>query len=83
MTLGKGMVNSNSMKQKLNTNSSTETEVVAMHDTLPTILWTSYFLAEQGYPITPVTLHQDNMTSILLKNNRWGSSGKQIRHMNV
>ena len=35
MTMGKGSVYSSSCKQKINTRSSTETELVATDDTLP------------------------------------------------
>ena len=38
MTFGKGMMNGNSTKQKINTDSSTVAELVAVHDTMPPIL---------------------------------------------
>jgi len=38
MTLGKGMLIGNSMKQKINTTSSMETELVAVHDMITSIL---------------------------------------------
>ena len=40
MTLGEGAVISMSKKQKINTRSSTETELVAADDFMPVILWT-------------------------------------------
>jgi len=48
MTLGKGMAYSASNKQKLNTKSSTEAELVAIDDSMGQILWTRHFLASQG-----------------------------------
>ena len=39
MTLGKGALVSGSRKHKINTKSSTEAELVALDDALPTILW--------------------------------------------
>ncbi len=39
MTFGKGMLDSMSMVQKINTTSSTEAEVAALHDNLAAILW--------------------------------------------
>lgn len=49
MTLGKGMVYISTTKQKLNTRSSTEAELVGINDFLPQVLCPRYFLTEQGY----------------------------------
>jgi hypothetical protein len=83
MTFGKGMVNGASSAQKINTTSSTEAEVVAVHDNMPAILWTKYFMDAQGYPMQPSVVHQDNQSAILLGTNGKGSSGKRTRHMNI
>lgn len=83
MTFGKGMVNGTSSAQKINTTSSTEAEVVAVHDNMPAILWTRYFMEEQGYPLKPSVVHQDNQSAMLLETNGKGSSGKRTRHMNI
>ena len=42
MSLGKGAVFGQSTRQKLNTKSSTESEIVGVSDVLPNILWTQY-----------------------------------------
>jgi hypothetical protein len=73
----------NSTKQKINTTSSTEAEVVAVHDSLPSILWTQFFLEAQGYPVKPGVIHQDNQSAMLLETNGRGSSSKRTRHMNI
>jgi hypothetical protein len=39
MTLGQGAISSTSRKQKINTKSLTETELVAVHDKLGDVLW--------------------------------------------
>ncbi len=83
MTFGRGMMNGSSNKQKLNTTSSTEAEIVAVHDNMPAVLWTRYFLESQGYPMKPTVIHQDNQSSILLETNGRGSSSKRTRHMNI
>ena len=83
MTFGRGMMNGSSNKQKINTTSSTEAEMVAVHDNMPAILWTRYFLEAQGYPMRPTVIHQDNQSSMLLETNGRGSSSKQTRHMNI
>ena len=49
MTLGKGAPLSMSTKQKINTKSSTEAELVGVDDSLPFNVWCMYFLQEQGY----------------------------------
>ena len=48
MSLGKGAIISTSIKQKMNTKSSTETELIAADNLMPHILWTNYFLNWQG-----------------------------------
>ena len=48
-----------SRKQKLNTGSSTETELVGIYDALDMMMWTKYFMEEQGYSIASNILFQD------------------------
>ena len=57
MTLGTGMVGGSAKKQKINTTSSTEAEVVEMYENMPTIMRTQYFLEAQGYLLKPTRLH--------------------------
>ena len=83
MSLGMGVIYGTSKRQKLNTKSSTEAEVVGTDDVMPQMLWTQYFLESQGYKINDNVLYQDNKSSILLETNGRGSSGKRTRHMNV
>jgi hypothetical protein len=82
-SLGKGSVYSTSTRQKLNTKSSTEAELVAVDDVMPMILWTRYFLNAQGYKVNDSKIYQDNMSSILLEKNGRASSGKRTRHINI
>jgi hypothetical protein len=51
LMLGKGAAISLSNKMKCNTQSSTETEIISVHDKLPDIIWTRYFVECQGYDI--------------------------------
>ena len=76
MSVGKGAVYSTSIKQKNNTKSSTEAEVVLVVDVLPQILWTGYFLEAQGYT-TKALLAQDNMSSMKMEKNGKMSCGKR------
>ena len=52
MSFGIGIVHGKASKQKLNTKSSTETEVVAASDYLPYNIWLRHFMEAQGYPLT-------------------------------
>jgi hypothetical protein len=82
MSLGKGMPINTSTKQKINTRSSTETELVAADDFMPIILWTNYFLEAQGYGHQDTILYQDNQSAILLEKNGRKSSSKRTKHLN-
>ena len=83
MTFGYGMIDGSATGQKINTTSSTEAEVVAVHDNMPAMLWVRYFLDAQGYPLKPSEVHQDNLSARLLETNGRGSSSKRTRHMNI
>jgi hypothetical protein len=83
LSLGKGSVYSASTRQKLNTTSSTEAELVAVDDVMPLILWTRYFLAAQGYDVKENKVFQDNQSAILLEKNGRRSSSRRTRHINI
>jgi hypothetical protein len=83
MTFGRGVPISISRKQKLNTRSSTEAELVAVDDVSNLILWTKLFLDEQGYRVSRNLLHQDNKSAILLEKNGKRSSSKRTRAINI
>ncbi len=83
MTIGRGFPISVSTKQKLNTKSLTESELVGIDVMMPIILWTHYFLLSQGYGVVEDLLLQDNKSSILLERNGKASSGNRIRHINI
>jgi Reverse transcriptase (RNA-dependent DNA polymerase) len=51
VSFGRGAVISKSIKQKLNTKSSTEAELVGASDFFPTIIWARMFLAAQGVSV--------------------------------
>ena len=81
--MGKGALFTKASKQKLNSRSSTEAELVGVDDVSSQIVWTRYFLLEQGYGVQDSVIHQDNQSAILLEKNGRGSSSKRTRHINV
>ncbi len=83
LTMGRGFPILVSFKQKLNTRSSTESELVGVNDMMPIILWTRYFLLSQGYGVVENLLLQDNKSSILLERNGRASSSNRTRHINI
>jgi hypothetical protein len=72
-----------STKQKLNTRSSTETEIVGSDDFMLAICSTRYFMKAQGYGVKNNILFQDNKSSIILEKNGKASSSKQTKHINI
>jgi hypothetical protein len=83
MSLGRGAIYGTSTRQKINTKSSTEAEVVGVSEVLPQVLWTRYFLEAQGYGVSNSIVYQDNQSSILLEKIGRSSSSKRTRHMDI
>jgi hypothetical protein len=83
LSLGRGFPIVSSTKQKLNTRSSTETEIVGADDFMPAICWTRYFMEAQGYQVQDNVLFQDNKSAILLEKNGKASSSKRTKHINI
>ena len=83
MSLGVGTVYGASQKQKINTSSSTEAELVGVADAMPKMIWCKYFMQEQGYIVSDVYVYQDNESAILLETNGMRSVGKGSRHINI
>ena len=76
MLLGKEAIISTSIKQKMNTKSSTETELIAADNLMPHILWTNYFMNCQGYNAKDTIIYQYNKSAIFLDRNGKKSSVK-------
>lgn len=69
-------------KQKVNTRSSTETELIAVDDLLATIQWAKSFMEEQGYNIDTEIKEENKSTLLLMRNGRL-SSGKRTKHLDL
>jgi hypothetical protein len=74
---------SKSSKQKLNTKSSTEGELVGGSDYLPHSIWTKKFMEAQGYVIKENTFYQDNQSAIRFMKNGRKSCGQKSKHIDI
>ena len=83
MSLGTGMIHCKSSKQKLNTKSSTEAELVGISDYLPYNLWARLFMEEQGFKLKSNTIFQDNQSTIKMGTNGRTSCTGNSRHIDV
>jgi hypothetical protein len=82
-SLGKGMIVSDSTKQKVNSRSSTEAELIGVDDRVSKILWTKRFIEHQGFHVKLNVIYQDNTSTMRLENNGKASSGKRTRHFDI
>jgi hypothetical protein len=82
ISLGRGAYYSKSTAQKLNTTSSCEAELVALSKGMQQSLWSSYFIEEQGYPRHPITVLQDNQSTVRLVENGRPTS-ELSRHIRI
>ena len=83
VSFGTGAALSKSTKQKLNTKSSTEAELVGGSDYLPNAIWAKKFLEAQGYIFLECNFLQDNQSAIKFKKNSRRSSGPNSRHIDI
>ena len=68
-----------STKQKLNTKSSTEAELVGASDYLPNTIWLKLFMEAQGYKMSETVFEQDNESAIRIEENGRMSAGLKIK----
>jgi hypothetical protein len=83
VSFGTGALMGKSSKQKLNTKSSTEAELVGASDYLPHAIWARKFMEKQGYPITHNIFYQDNESAIRFEKNGRKSCGPNSRHIDI
>ena len=77
----RGAMASYSNRVRINTRSSTETELVTVDRYMPEVLWTMYFLREQGYPVVLSKVAQDNEAAQLLETRGKFSSTRRTKHI--
>ncbi len=83
VSFGTGAVMSKSSKQKLNTKSSTESELVGGSDYLPHPIWAKKFMEKQGHVLTENKFYQDNQSTIHFEKNGRRSCGPNSRHIDI
>jgi hypothetical protein len=93
LSLGQGALMSMSIKQKINTKSSTEAELVGVDDAMNFVEWIQLFVEQQVKSINKdsvlrkigceTIIQQDNTSTIQLENNGQASSTKRTRHINI
>ena len=66
VSLNGSTITSTSKKQRLNTKSSCEAELVAVSDCIYDVLRLKYLLEEMGFSVPPPVLEQDNKSTITL-----------------
>jgi hypothetical protein len=83
MTLGKVCQQTLSTKHKTKSRSSTEAELISIHDIIAKVIWTKNFLEAQGYGVPENIIYRDNRSSMRVENDGKFSSGKRTRHVNI
>ena len=93
LTLGQGAILSFSSKQKINTRSSTEVELVGVNDAMSFVVWVKQFFEAQTSMLSehsPIkilgdrnVIQQDNTSTIQLARNGKRSSTKRTRHIAI
>ena len=79
-TIEKGAIISISAKQKLDSRSSTESELIGVYDKISKVLWMKRSLECQSFPVKLNIIYQDNTSSINLEDNGKESLVKRTRH---
>ena len=82
VTVSSGPVHVSSKRQKLNSKSSTEAELIGLSDALTQVIWTREFLMAQGYDVPAAVVKQDNQSTMVLANKGRSTSSK-TRHIGV
>jgi hypothetical protein len=82
-TMGKGAISGRSTKQKVNSRSSMESELIGVDDKIAKVLWTKRFLEWQEFLVKLNSIYQDNTSTIKLERNGKESSGKRTRHFDI
>jgi hypothetical protein len=83
VSFGRGAVMSKSSKQKLNTKSYKEAELVGASDYLPYSIWAKKFQEAQRHGLKENRFYQDNLSTIRFEKNGQKSCGPNSRHIDI
>lgn len=83
VTMGTGVIDTKSSKQKMNTRSSTECEFVGTSEALPRTIFRNLFMEGQGYKIKWNVLAKDNESEIKMLNNGRDSCTWNSKHIAI
>jgi hypothetical protein len=83
ISFGHGGLICKSTKQKINTKSSTEAEVIGASYYIAHTLYVKLFMEAQGYPIEQAVFYQDNESAIKMERNGQASCGQRSRHIDI
>ena len=80
ISIGRGPIYAKSGSQRINSKSSTESELIGLSDSASQVIWTRNFLLSQGYSVKASTVYQDNTSCMsLVKNGK--SNSERTRHI--
>jgi hypothetical protein len=82
ITLGTGAVFARSVKQRINTRSSTEAELVGLSDQVSQVIWLRNYLTELGYTLEPAVVYQDNLSTLALVD-AGSPTSDRTRHIHI
>ena len=80
--LGNACVYHKSSKQKMNSKSSTEAELINLSDAVPMTIWCNNFLKALAYEMPAAYMLQDNISTITMVN-RGTHIGESTRHIDI
>ena len=81
-SFGQGLFYCKSVKQRIVTKSSTESELVGLNEAVTHALWCLNFIGDIGYEIKPCIVWQDNRSTISIVNGGMESI-KRTKHLTV
>jgi hypothetical protein len=81
--MSKGAIIGSSTKQKVNSSSSTESELIRVDNKTAKIRWTKLFLEWQEFMVKLNIIYQHNTSTIKLEENGKESSGKRTRRFDI
>ena len=83
MSIGRVCFTGMSKKQKINTTSFTQGEIVREYDASQQMMWTQYLMSNQVFDIDKSILYHDIKSTIMLEENGCESSSRRTNHITI